>query len=86
MKYEVTPNVMIARNKVIPDMEHQIITQYGDSKATYKEESGDVKLVARETQGIGDVASLWSVLFHTWLRVHQELHQGICLPHVQDKT
>lgn len=57
MKHGVKPSVMIARNKMMQSMEHQVRTQCGDSSATYKEESGDAKL-ASETQGKGDVASL----------------------------
>ena len=82
MKYGVQPSVMKSRNIVMATMEHSIRTKHGDSSGSYRQLPGDVQL-AGETQGKGDVASLWSVESQTILRAHQALHEGIYLPHVQ---
>jgi hypothetical protein len=80
-KYGVSKNVMRCRNIVMEDMRHHIRTKHGDSKTTYGQESGDAKL-AGETQGKGDVASIWAVESQLFLRSHQQQHSGIVLKHV----
>lgn len=83
MKYGMAPEVMISRNMVMEDMEHIIRTSHGDSTITYRQNSDDVRING-ETQGKGDVGSLWSIMSQSILQAHQQLHDGICLPHIND--
>ena len=85
MKYGVAPTVMKSRNLVMEAMQHIVRTKYGESTLRYMQENGDFAL-AGETQGKGDVASLWSILSHTLLRAHQVMHEGIKLHHVNQET
>ena len=62
-------------------MRHQVRTKHGDSKQTYGQESGEA-IMAGETQGKGDVASIWAVESQLFLRSHQQQHSGIVLKHV----
>ena len=62
-------------------VKHLIITSHGDSSLTYRQELGDICLNG-ETQGKGDVGSLWSIELQTVLRAHTALHDRISLPHV----
>ena len=66
MKYGMAPSVMKSRNLVMEAMQHIVRTKYGESTLRYMQENGDFAL-AGETQGKGDVASLWSILSHTLL-------------------
>ena len=72
---------MIAHNIVMADMEHSVRIKHGDSSGTYQDESRDIKVVG-ETQGTGSAGCRWSIKSHTILWTHQELHEGIDLPHV----
>ncbi|KAL7533444.1 hypothetical protein ACHAXR_008968 [Thalassiosira sp. AJA248-18] len=80
-KYGVTKSVMRSRNATMEQMQHRIRTGHGESKHTYQQNADDVPL-AGETQGKGDVASLWSLLSQTILRTQQDLHEPLTLPHV----
>ncbi|KAL7548720.1 hypothetical protein ACHAWF_017511 [Thalassiosira exigua] len=80
-KSGMSKSVVRARNKVMTSMKHSICTSHGESQDTFCHEPGDVDIHG-EGQGKGDVASLWSILSHTILRAHQELHEGLVLPHV----
>ncbi|KAL7529017.1 hypothetical protein ACHAXR_002748, partial [Thalassiosira sp. AJA248-18] len=80
-KYGVKQNVMRSRNATMERMQHTIRTGHGESTETYQQNESDVAL-AGETQGKGDVASLWSLLSQTILRTHQCLHEPLTLPHV----
>jgi len=78
LKYGVQPNVMRSRNAVMSKMTHGVRTKHGDSTSTYCQLE-DEPQVAGETQGKGDVACIWSLLSHTLLRAHSEMHEGISL-------
>ena len=78
LKYGVQPNVMRSRNAVMSKMTHGVRTKHGDSTRTYCQLK-DEPQVAGETQGKGDVAYIWSLLSHTLLRAHSEMHEGISL-------
>ncbi|KAL7542057.1 hypothetical protein ACHAXR_011499 [Thalassiosira sp. AJA248-18] len=80
-KYGVKQNVMRSRNATMERMQHTIRTGHGESTETYQQHESDVPL-AGETQGKGNVASLWSLLSQTILRTHQCLHEPLTLPHV----
>ncbi|KAL7536182.1 hypothetical protein ACHAXR_006960 [Thalassiosira sp. AJA248-18] len=81
-KYGVMKNVMRSRNATMERMQHKIRTGHGESTGTYQQHKQDAPL-AGETQGKGDVASLWSLLSQTILRGHQNLHKPLStLPHV----
>ena len=82
-KYGMEPDVMIARNLYMADMEHSVCTKYGNSSVMYQDESGDVKM-AGKTQGTCSIGCLWSIKAHTFLRTHQEIHEGIDLPYAND--
>ncbi|KAL7526403.1 hypothetical protein ACHAWF_008463 [Thalassiosira exigua] len=82
-KSGISKSVIRARNKVMASMKHSIRTSHGKSNDTFCQEPGDVDIHG-EGQGKVDVASLWSILSHTILRAHQELHEGLVLPHVAD--
>jgi len=65
-------------------MTHSVRTTHGDYMRTYTQLPNEPRL-SGETQGKGDVASVWSALSHTMLRAHQELHSGITLEHVNQE-
>lgn len=71
-KYGVVTNVMRSRNATMHQMQHGVRTNHGNSTTTYQQELGDVPL-AGETQGKGDVASLWSAESHTLLQAHHSM-------------
>ncbi|KAL7534080.1 hypothetical protein ACHAWF_011768 [Thalassiosira exigua] len=82
-KSGMSKSVMQARNRVMASMRHKIRTSHGESHESFRQDPGDEAL-SGEGQGKGDIASLWSVLSHTLLLAHQELHEGLLLPHVAD--
>ena len=65
-KYGMEPNVTIAQNLGMTDMEHSVLTKHGDSCGTYWDESGDMK-ISDKTQGTGISGFLWSIKSHTFL-------------------
>lgn len=77
-KHGVAPEVVRSRNMIMERMEHNVRTSHGDSRGIYKQEHGDAQL-AGETQGKGDVASIWSLLSQLILDTHQHMHPGIKL-------
>ncbi|KAL7545378.1 hypothetical protein ACHAWF_008725 [Thalassiosira exigua] len=82
-KSGMSKSVMQARNQVMASMRYAIRTSHGESHESFRQEPGDEALNG-EGQGKDAVARLWNVLSHTLLCAHQELHEGLLLPHVAD--
>ena len=84
LKYGVQPNVMKSRNPLMSKMVRGVRTKHGDSIRTYYQVENKPQ-VAGETQGKEDVACIWSLLSHTLLRAHSEIHERISLRSVNGK-